>query len=97
VVEAHVVAEAAFDVATDRVEEFGTNSPCGVAFQAIDVFPRSATDELVESGAVSEVDVVQQTVAFEGIEVAVDGGRDEVEPDCNLVGRQRGGGGKEGV
>src|ERR1700728_2114188 len=95
--EAHVVAEAAFDVAADRIEELGTNSPGGAAFRAVDVFPGSATGELVESGAVSEVDVVQQPVAFEGLEVSVDGGRDEVEPDCNLFGRQRGGGGKEGV
>jgi hypothetical protein len=56
--EAHFVAKATFDVAADRIEELGADSFGRAAFRAVDVFPRSATGQRVESGAVSEVNVL---------------------------------------
>ncbi len=71
------VAEQPMDLLANRIELLDSQATNRSAALAGEVFALAVTDERVEAGAVSEVDVPGEPVLLERFEVPVDGG--EVE------------------
>ena len=83
--EAGLVAEQVAHDVLDRLELVRRSGADGAAALAVEVLALSTAHERVKTRAVPEVDVLDQAVAFERLQVAIDRGQLQLEGARELV------------